>query len=138
MSHPQLSLSGSWRLVVCQYKPYDPSTEEHRAIVTMAFIDQAVTDIKKKLQRLGGVTRQVFKRVRAGREKVYHNSETEEEKEERKEKDAEWKELKRENSRDKSLQRILAIQVRGNEEPEARRQRPPIEKDQCVYCKEHG
>jgi hypothetical protein len=40
--------------VFSQYIPYDPSSEEHKATVTMAFIDQASRDIRKKLQRLEG------------------------------------------------------------------------------------
>ena len=39
----------------CQYTSYDPSTEEHKATVTIAFIDQAARDIRKKLQRLEGL-----------------------------------------------------------------------------------
>lgn len=35
-----------------QYTPYDPSSEEHKATMTMAFIDQAGRDIRKKLWRL--------------------------------------------------------------------------------------
>ena len=31
-----------------QYTPYDPSSEEHKATVTMAFIDQASRDIREK------------------------------------------------------------------------------------------
>lgn len=38
-----------------QYTPYDPSIKEHKATVTMAFIDQARRDIREKLQRLEGL-----------------------------------------------------------------------------------
>jgi hypothetical protein len=38
--------------IFCQYTPYDPSSKEHKAIVTMTFIDQASRNIGKKLQRL--------------------------------------------------------------------------------------
>lgn len=34
-----------------RFTPYDPSLEEHRATVAMAFIDQAAPDIRRKLQR---------------------------------------------------------------------------------------
>jgi hypothetical protein len=36
----------------CQFTPYDPSTEERKATVTIAFIDQSSRDIRKKLQKL--------------------------------------------------------------------------------------
>ena len=39
----------------CQYTPYDPSSKEHKATVTVAFIDQASRDIRKRLQRLEGL-----------------------------------------------------------------------------------
>ena len=34
------------------YIPYDPSSKEHKATVTMALIEQASRDIRKKHQRL--------------------------------------------------------------------------------------
>jgi hypothetical protein len=38
-----------------QYVPYDHSSKKHKAAVTMALIDQASRDIRKKLQRLEGL-----------------------------------------------------------------------------------
>lgn len=38
-----------------QFTPYDPSSEEHKATVTVAFIDQSSRDIRKKLQKLEGL-----------------------------------------------------------------------------------
>ena len=35
-----------------QYTPMDPETPENQAAVVMAFVNQAATDIKKKLQKL--------------------------------------------------------------------------------------
>lgn len=37
-----------------QYAPYDPNSKEHKATVTVAFIDQASRDIRERLQRLEG------------------------------------------------------------------------------------
>ena len=37
-----------------QCTPYESNSEEHKATVTVAFIDQASRDIRKKLQRLEG------------------------------------------------------------------------------------
>ena len=68
------------------YIPYDPSSKEHKATVTMAFIDQASRDIRKKLQRLEGLQDKSLRDLVQVAEKVYHNRETEEEKEQRKRK----------------------------------------------------
>lgn len=38
-----------------QFTHYDPSSEEHKATVTVAFIDQSSRDIRKKLQKLEGL-----------------------------------------------------------------------------------
>ena len=35
-----------------QYTPYNPSSNEHKATVTMAFVYQTSRDIRKRLQRL--------------------------------------------------------------------------------------
>ena len=66
-----------------QYTPYDPSSEEHKATVTMAFIDQASRDIRKKLQRLEGRQDKSLRDLVQVAEKVYHNRETEEKKAQR-------------------------------------------------------
>ena len=59
--------------------------------MAIAFIDQAVRDIRKKLQRLEGLQDKSLRELVQVAEKVYHNRETEEEKEERKQKQAEQK-----------------------------------------------
>lgn len=101
--------------------PCDPSTKEHKATVTMAVIDQAVRDIKKRLQGLEGPQDKSLRESVQVAEKVYHNRETEEEKEARRQKEAEQKELRREKNQDKSLQRILAMVVRETEGTRNRR-----------------
>ena len=68
-----------------QYTPYDPSSKEHNTTVTMAFIDQASRDIRKRLQRLERQDKPLRDLVQVA-EKVYHSRETEEEKEQRKRK----------------------------------------------------
>ena len=67
-----------------------PSSEEHKATVTMAFIDQASRDIRKKLLRLEGQDKLLKDLVKVA-EKVYHYRETEEEKEQRKRKEEDEK-----------------------------------------------
>ena len=69
----------------CQYTPYDPSSKEHKTTVTMAFIDQASRDIRKRLQRLERQDKPLRDLVQVA-EKVYHSRETEEEKVQRKRK----------------------------------------------------
>lgn len=39
----------------CQFTPYDPSSEEHKTMVMVTFIDQLSQDIRKKLQKLEGL-----------------------------------------------------------------------------------
>ena len=68
-----------------QYTPYDPSSKEHNTTVTMAFIDQASRDIRKRLQRLERQDKPLRDLVQVA-EKVYHSRETEEEKVQRKRK----------------------------------------------------
>ena len=54
--------------------------------MTMAFIDQASRDIRKKLQRLEGLQDKSLRDLVQVAEKVYHNRETEEKKAQRKRK----------------------------------------------------
>ena len=49
--------------------------------MTMAFIDQASRDIRERLQRLEGLQDKPLRDLVQVAEKVYHNRETEEEKE---------------------------------------------------------
>ena len=78
-----------------QYTPYDPSSKEHKATVTMAFIDQASRDIRKKLQGLEGLQDKSLRDLVQVAEKVYHNRETEK-KGQRKRYEADEREMKRE------------------------------------------
>ena len=63
--------------------------------MTMAFIDQASRDIRKKLQRLEGRQDKLLKGIVQVAEKVYHDRETEEEKEQRKRKKEDKREMKK-------------------------------------------
>jgi hypothetical protein len=67
-----------------QYTPYNPSSEEHKTTVTMAFIDQASRGMRKKLQGLEGLQDGSLRDLVQVAKKVYHNEETEEQKEQRK------------------------------------------------------
>lgn len=134
-----------------RYTPFDPSSEGQQAAVAMAFIGQSASDIKKKLQRLEGLQDYSLQDLVKEAEKVYHKRETEEERQERERKEAEERERRRDKRQEKNLTRILAAVVSergprdrqtgnlGNRAPRAPRdRRPPLDKDQCAYCKEKG
>ena len=55
-----------------QYTSYDPSTEKHKATVTLTFIDQAARDIMKKLKRLERLQDKSLREL-VQVAKVYHN-----------------------------------------------------------------
>lgn len=102
----------------------------------------------RKLQRLEGLQDYTLQDLVKEAEKVYHKRETEEEKQEREEKEVEEREIRHERQQDRNLTKILAAVVggessekgqSGNLRNRTRRppgeQRPPLEKDQCTYCK---
>jgi hypothetical protein len=62
------------------YTPLDPTSEGQQAAVAMAFIGQSASDIKKKLQWLGGLQDYTLQHVVKEAEKVFHKQETGEEK----------------------------------------------------------
>jgi glutamyl-tRNA reductase len=65
----------------------------------MAFIDQARRDIRKKVQRLEGLQCKSLRDLVQVPEKVYHNRETEEEKEQRIRKKEDEREMKNKKKR---------------------------------------
>ncbi|XP_062936687.1 RNA-binding protein 25-like [Cynocephalus volans] len=134
-----------------RYTPFDPSSEGQQAAVAMAFIGQAAPDIKKKLRRLEGLQDYSLQDLVREAEKVYHKRETEEEKQEREKRETEERERRRDRRQEKNLTRILAAVVgeRGSRDRQTgnlsnrakktpRDGRPPLDKDQCAYCKEKG
>lgn len=124
-----------------QFTPYDSSSEEHKATVTVAFIDQSSRDVRKKLQKLEGLQDKSLRELVQVAEKVSHNRESEEDKEVRKQKEQEARELKRQRREKRNHHRILATVVRETREPSKTvpgNRREPLAKDQCTYCKEKG
>lgn len=131
-----------------RYTPFDPTSEGHSASVAMAFIGQSAPDIRRKLQRMDGLQDLALKDLVKEAEKVYHKRETEEEKEQRQEKERQEQEKQREKREEKRLTRILAAAVgektgqkKKQEGQKGKRQggnRPPLDRDQCAYCKEKG
>ncbi|XP_073079445.1 uncharacterized protein [Manis javanica] len=128
-----------------RYTPFDPTSEEHSASVALAFIGQSAPDIRKKLQRLEGLQDLSLRDLVKEAEKVYHKRETEEEKELKKEKKRESKEEKRDRKHERNLTKILAavVESKGRPPSSSRTSKaghlgnwPPLDKDQCAYCKE--
>ena len=66
-----------------QYTPMDPQAEESRAVVLLAFVNQAAPDIRRKLQKIEGLGEQTIQDLLKAAEKVFNNRETPEEREER-------------------------------------------------------
>lgn len=59
-----------------QYSPYDPSAEEHKAMVTMAFMDQAAKDIRRKQKNIEGLQDKSLRELVQAVKKVFHNRKT--------------------------------------------------------------
>lgn len=141
-----------------RYTPFDPMSEGQRASVIMAFIGQSAPDIRKELQCIEGLQDYTIRDVVKEAEKVYHKRETEEEKQKREKREKTEDEERKERRQEKNLTRILAAVVvegrcqgtgrlrqtgnlgdnrrQGPRRP--RKDRPPLEKNQCAYCKEKG
>ena len=66
-----------------RYTPMDPQAEESRAVVLLAFVNQAAPDIRRKLQKIEGLGEQTIQDLWKAAEKVFNNRETPEEREER-------------------------------------------------------
>ena len=76
----------------------------------MAFIDQASRDIRKKLQKLEGLQDKSLRDLVQVAEKVYHNRETEEEKDQRKIKEEREREMKTKKVNRKGIYRESWVQ----------------------------
>ena len=78
--------------------------------MTMAFIDQASRDIRKKLQRLEGRHDKSLRDLVQVAEKVYHNKETEKEKNQRKIREEDEREMIKNKSDRKGIYRKSWLQ----------------------------
>ena len=65
-----------------QYTPMDPQAEESRTAVLLVFVNQAVPDVRKKLQKIERLGEQMIQDLLKAAEKVFNNRETPEEREE--------------------------------------------------------
>uniref|UniRef100_A0A5F9D197 CCHC-type domain-containing protein n=1 Tax=Oryctolagus cuniculus TaxID=9986 RepID=A0A5F9D197_RABIT len=136
-----------------RYTPFDPQSEGQRGSMSMAFIGQSAPDIRHKLQRLEGLQDLTLQDLVKEADKVFYKRETEEEKEQRREREREEQDRKRETEkeererardkrRNRDLARILATVVDSGGSKRAgrpgQRRRPPLDSDQCAYCKDKG
>ena len=64
-----------------QYTPMDPQADESRAAVILAFVNQAASDIKEKLQKIERLNEQSLQDLVRAAEKVFNHRETPEERE---------------------------------------------------------
>ena len=110
------------------YTPLDPEAEENR-IVNIAFVTQAASDIRRKLQKIEGFEGENRSKLLEIAQKVYVNRDDPE------------------IGRVKEVAKILlATQKlpesgRGRQHQRGRGKGPQggrLGKDQCAYCKEHG
>ena len=53
-----------------QYTPMDPQAEESRAVVLLAFVNQAAPDIRRKLQKIDGLGEQIIQDLLKAAEKL--------------------------------------------------------------------
>ena len=56
-----------------QYTPMDPRAEESRAVVLLAFVNQAAPDIRRKLQKIEGLGEQTIQDLLKAAERAKEN-----------------------------------------------------------------
>ncbi|KAL6084128.1 hypothetical protein STEG23_032494 [Scotinomys teguina] len=120
------------------HTPYDPEDAGQASSVMISFIYQSSPDIRSKLQRLEGLQALDLSDLLKEAERVFNKRETPEEREERL-----WqKQEERDKKHHKEIKQVLAAVVSQGQDKERPRQgerrRPPLDKDQCAYCKEKG
>ncbi|XP_076400124.1 uncharacterized protein LOC143267090 [Peromyscus maniculatus bairdii] len=120
------------------YTPYDPEDPGQAPGVILSFIYQSSPDIRAKLQRLEGLHSLSLSNLLREAEKVFNKRETPEEREERL-----WqRQEERDKKRHREITKVLATVVSQGQVSEGVRKRdrrkPPLDKDQCAYCRERG
>ena len=112
-----------------QYTPIDPEAPGSQAAVVMSFVNQAASDIKRKLQKLEDLEGKQIQDLLQIAQQVYNNRDTPEE---------------RQFKATEKMTKVLAAVVQKEHlQPEyTQPRRPPrhdnLSKDQCAYCKEAG
>ena len=111
-----------------QYTPMDTEAPENQAAVVMSFVNQAASDIRRKLQKLEGLEGKQIQDLLQMAQRVYNNRDTPEE-----------KQFKATKEMTKVL--VAAFPQAGNGQNRKQKKQGPrqgLEKDQCAYCKERG
>ena len=138
------------RLMVAfrQYTPMDPQANESHAAVTLAFMNQAAPDIRRKLQKIERLGEQSLQDLVRAAERVFNHRETPEEREEHVRR--EEREFRAEENRrnQKELAQIFFAGVEQgansrrtrevHSKGEGKPARQGLKKDQCAFCKEIG
>ena len=131
-----------------QYTPMDPQANESHAAVTLAFMNQAAPDIRRKLQKIERLGEQSLQDLVRAAERVFNHRETPEEREEHVRR--EEREFRAEENRrnQKELAQIFFAGVEQganfrrtrevHSKGEGKPARQGLKKDQCAFCKEIG
>jgi hypothetical protein len=130
-----------------QYTPIDPEAELHRSAVVLSFINQAASDIRRKLNKQENLGEMTIREMLQIAEKVFTARETPKEREKRRRKeDREVQEKLRKEDREfqakenqkqqREKARIFLAGVRDQSRG-GRHARTP-DKEHCFYCKETG
>ena len=123
----------------------NPEALETKAAIIMAFVNQAAPDIEKKLQRVERLGEKSLQDLVIVAERVYNNRESPEE-QQTKLSDRQTRNLAKilpattmddPQERQRHLKK-LASGTGKEDGPGPPRERPKLNKNQCVYCKEEG
>lgn len=109
------------------YTPINPMAPENARAINIAFVSQSAPDIRRKLQKLEGFEGMPLSQLVEVAQKVFNNRETLQE------------------TTTKRMTKVLELlcekEAKRSASPrkkEARGKRPPLDKEQCAYCKEMG
>ena len=107
--------------------PIDPMAPENARAINIAFVSQSAPDIRRKLQKLEGFEGMSLSQLIEIALKVFENRENLQE------------------ATNKKMTKVLELLCKretkkGERKPksETKSQRPPLDKNQCAYCKETG
>ena len=111
------------------YTPLDPEAQENRRLLNVAFVTQATSDIRKKLQKIEGFEGENISRLLEIAQKVYVNRD-----------DPEIGRAKEVASILMAAQQPLTKGrgKKGEKRPQRGPRRYPLGQDQCAFCKEKG
>ena len=135
-----------------QYTPIDPQADESRAAVMLAFVNQAASDIKEKLQKIERLNKQSLQDLVRAAERDFNHRETPVEREDciRRKKRKFRAEENHKNQKElaqiffagvenkNSFQKGKKLDSKTEQKNQQKTTRCKLEKNQCVFCKEFG